>query len=111
MSQGRLNAGTYAITAEYEGDSDSAASASSVLHQVVNPASTTTVITSSASTLGQNVTFTATVTSSTGAHASGTVATFATAALPVASLEITATYNGATDFTRSSDSPIQSVTP
>ncbi|MGC2326063.1 MAG: Ig-like domain repeat protein [Candidatus Sulfotelmatobacter sp.] len=126
-----LNAGTYAITAEYKGDADSAASASSVLNQVVNPASTTTVITSSAdpSTLGQNVTFTATVTSSTGVHATGTVtftagvtvlgtvpldgtvATFSTAALPVASFEITATYNGTTDFTGSSDSLIQSIQP
>jgi Bacterial Ig-like domain (group 3)/FG-GAP-like repeat len=43
-----LKAGNYAITAEYEGDSASTASASSVLNQVVNPASTTTVITSSA---------------------------------------------------------------
>jgi hypothetical protein len=126
-----LNAGTYAITAEYEGDSASAASVSAVLNQVVNPASTTTVITSSAdpSTLGQNVTFTATVTSSTGAHPTGTVtftatgmllgtvplegtvATFSTAALPVASFAIAATYNGATDFTGSSDSLIQSVEP
>jgi len=98
---------------------------------MVNPASTTTVITSSAdpSTLGQNVTFTATVTSSTGAHPTvtvtftatgmllgtvpleGTVATFSTAALPVASFAIAATYNGATDFTGSSDSLIQSVEP
>jgi len=51
------------------------------------------------------------VTSSTGAHATGTVATFSTAALPVASFEITAIYNGATDFPGSSDSLIQSVTP
>jgi len=71
------------------------------------------VIPSSAdpSRLGQNVTFTATVTSSTGARATGTVAIFSTAALPVASFEITATYNGATDFTGSSDSLIQSVMP
>jgi hypothetical protein len=126
-----LNAGTHSVTAEYEGDGASAASASSVLNQVVNPASTTTVITSSAdpSTAGQNVTFTATVTSSTGAHATGTVtfredstllatvplegtvATFSTATLGVASFAITATYNGATDFTGSQDTLIQSVEP
>jgi hypothetical protein len=126
-----LNAGAQAITAEYKGDFDSAASTSSALEQVVNPASTATAITSSAnpSTLGQNVTFTATVTSSTGAHATGTVtftagttvlgtvplegivATFSTAALPVGSFAITATYNGAPDFTGSSDTLVQSVQP
>ncbi len=122
-----LNAGTYAITAEYEGDSASAPSTSSVLNQVVNPASTTTAITSSAnpSSPGETVTFTATVTSSTGAHATGTVtftagattlgtvalngviASISTATLPVGSTIITATYNGATDFTGSSASLTQ----
>jgi hypothetical protein len=126
-----LNAGTHAVTAEYEGDGASAASASSVLNQVVNPASTTTVIMSSAdpSSAGQNVMFTATVTSSTGAHATGTVtfradsmvlatvplegtvATFSTSTLGVASFAITAIYNGATDFTGSQDTLTQSVQP
>ena len=64
----KVRVGTHAITAEYLGDSDSAPSTSPVLEEVVNPASTTTVLTSSAdpSSVGQNVTFTATVTSSTG---------------------------------------------
>ncbi|MFZ0958743.1 MAG: Ig-like domain repeat protein [Candidatus Sulfotelmatobacter sp.] len=126
-----LNAGTDAITAEYEGDVASATSASSVLNQVVNAASTTTVITSSddPSTLGENVTFTATVTSSTGAHATGTVtfradatvvatvpldgivATYSTATLGEGSYAITAIYNGATDFTGSQDTLIQSIEP
>jgi hypothetical protein len=39
------------------------------------------------------------------------VATFSTAPLPVASFEITATHNGATDSTGSSDWLIQRVTP
>jgi hypothetical protein len=124
-----LNAGTYPITAEYEGDSDSAPSTSSVLDQVVNPVSTTTAITSSAdpSSSGQTVTFTATVTSSTGAKATGTVtftagattlgtvalngthASISTATLPVGSTTITATYNGATDYTGSSGSLTQTV--
>jgi hypothetical protein len=84
------------------------------LEQVVNPVSTTTAITSSAnpSSPGQSVTFTATVTSSTGAHATGTVtftaggavlgsvalsgihASISTAALPEGATTITATYNG-----------------
>jgi hypothetical protein len=124
-----LNTGTYSITAEYEGDNDSAPSTSPVLDQVVNPASTTTAITSSAnpSKSGQTVTFTATVKSSTGAHATGTVtftagattlgtvalsgihASISTATLPVGSTIITATYNGATDFTGSSGSLAQTV--
>jgi uncharacterized repeat protein (TIGR03803 family) len=124
-----LNAATYPITAEYEGDSDSAPSTSSVLDQVVNPVPTTTAITSSAnpSSSGQTVTFTATLTSSTGAHATGTVtftagtttlgtvalsgthASISTAALPAGSTTITATYNGATDYTGSSGSLTQTV--
>ena len=43
-----LNAATYAITAEYEGDEASAPSDSAALNQVVNPATTTTVVTSPA---------------------------------------------------------------
>jgi hypothetical protein len=127
LTKSWLDAGTYAITAEYEGDSASAPSTSSVLDQVVNPASTTTAITSSAnpSSSGQSVTFTATVTSSTGAHATGTItftagtttlgtvpaniASISTATLPVGSTTITATYNGATDFTGSSGSLTQTV--
>ncbi len=126
-----LNAGTYAITAQYMGDSISAPSASPVLTQIVNPASTTTTIASSAnpSSSGQSVTFTATVTSSTGAHPTGTVtfaagattlgtvaltgitASVSTAALPLGPTTITATYNGATDFIGSSASLTQTVQP
>jgi hypothetical protein len=122
-----LKAGSYALTAEYEGDSDSAPSTSSVLEQVVNAASTTTTISSSAnpSSSGQTVTFTAKVTSSTGVGPSGTitftagtttlgtvavsVGSISTAALPVGSTKVTATYNGATDFTGSSGSLLQTV--
>jgi hypothetical protein len=122
-----LKAGSYALTAEYEGDSASAPSTSSVLEQVVNPAATTTTISSSAnpSSSGQTVTFTAKVTSSTGVGPSGTitftagtttlgtvavsVGSISTAALPVGSTKVTATYNGATDFTGSSGSLLQTV--
>ncbi len=124
-----LNAATYPITAEYEGDSGNTASSSSVLNQVINPASTTTALTSSSnpSTQGQPVTFTATVTSSTGANATGTVtftagtttlgtvsltgvvASISTSTLPAGSSSVTATYNGVTDFTGSSASLTQTV--
>jgi hypothetical protein len=126
-----LTAGTYAIKAEYAGDSDFDPSTSSVLNEVVNPAPTTTTIVSSAdpSLSGQTVTFKATVTSSTGAHATGTVtftagsttlgtvtlngivASISTSTLPVGSTTVTATYNGATDYTGSSGSVLQSVQP
>ncbi|MGA2966613.1 MAG: Ig-like domain repeat protein [Terriglobales bacterium] len=124
-----LNAGTNAVTAKYVGDAGSAPSTSSVLEQVVNPVSTTTAVTSSAnpSSLGQSVTFTATVTSSTGAHATGTVtftaggatlgtvalsgihASISTAALPEGATTITATYNGANDYAGSSGALTQTV--
>jgi len=124
-----LNAAAYPITAEYGGDSASTPSSSSVLNQVVNPASTTTAITSSVnpSSLGQTVTFTATVTSSTGAKPvgsvtftagavtlgtialAGTSASVSTATLPEGSITVTANYNGATDYTGSSASLVQTV--
>jgi hypothetical protein len=124
-----LAVGTNPITAEYLGDSLSAKSTSAVLNQVVNPASTVTGITSSAnpSSPGETVTFTAGVVSSTGAIPTGTVtfaaggttlgtvaltgriAKISTATLPAGSTTITATYNGATDFTGSSASLTQSV--
>jgi hypothetical protein len=73
-----LRPGTHAVTAEYLGDGDSATSESAVLDEVVNPAATTTKLTSSVnpSSSGQNVTFTATVTSATGLNPTGSV-TFA----------------------------------
>ena len=126
-----ITAGTHSVTAEYEGDSESAPSASAVLEEVVNKASTTTVITSSAnpSSSGLNVTFTAKVTSSTGLDPFGTVtftagaatlgtvevtdtvASISTATLPVGSTKITATYSGSAGFGGSSASLTQKVNP
>jgi hypothetical protein len=126
-----ITAGTHAVTAEYEGDSNSAPSTSPVLEEVVNPASTTTVITSAdnPSSSGVNVTFTATVTSSTGLAPFGTVtftagsatlgkvvvtdtvASISTTTLPVGSTKITATYSGAAGFRSSSAFLTQKVNP
>jgi len=129
ISKTWLNAATYAVIAEYEGDSNNATSDSSVLDQIINPASTTTTVTSSVnpSTQGQLVTFTATVTSATGASPIGTVTftagstvlgvvtignsptSVSTSTLAVGNTTITATYNGDTDFSGSSASLTQTV--
>ena len=131
LTKSQLRAGTHAITAEYVGDDASAQSKSSVYDEVVNPASTTTTVTSSAnpSSPGQSVTFTATVTSSTGLDPFGTVtftaggatlgtvalkdmvASVSTSALAKGTVTITATYNGSAGFTGSSASLEQTVQP
>jgi hypothetical protein len=131
ITKTQMRAGTHAITAEYLGDDVSLPSKSSVLDEVVNPASTTATITSSAnpSSSGQTVTFAATVTSSTGLAPFGNVtftagtttlgtvtlkdatASIATATLPVGTTTVTATYNGAAGFTGSSASLTQTVEP
>ncbi len=95
---------------------------------LVGPSSTTTTLTANPnpSTLGTNVTFTATVTSS-GGTPSGTVtfkdggstlgtgtlsagqATFGTSSLSVGTHTITAAYAGATDFATSTSAPQDQV--
>ena len=129
ITKNLVRAGTHDITASYQSDSDFARSTSPVYKEVVTPASTTTVLTSSAnpSSLGQTVTFTATVTSSAGVNPFGTVtftaggttlgtvalkdgvASVSTASLPEGSTLITATYNGADSFSGSSASLTQVV--
>jgi hypothetical protein len=118
----------YSITAEYGGDSNNQSSASSAVSQVVNQASTTTGLTSSAnpSVFGQSVTFTATVAAvSPGAGtATGTVsffdgatllgtgtlttgtATLSIASLAVGSNSITAVYNADANFLASTSSAV-----
>jgi hypothetical protein len=129
ITKSTLPVGTLTITASYGGNAANAKSTSPALKQVVNKATSTTAIVSSAnpSSLGQSVKFTATVTSSTGAHATGTVtftaggttlgtvalsgihASISTAALPEGATTITATYNGANDYTGSSGTMTQTV--
>jgi hypothetical protein len=129
MTKKFLSVGTDSITAEYMSDSFYAPSTSPVLNQAVNPDSTTTTVASSInpSSLGHTVTFTATVTSSTGAAPTGTVtftagtatlgtvalsgvhAKISTATLPEGATTITATYNGDTDYSSSSGSLTQTV--
>jgi poly(3-hydroxybutyrate) depolymerase len=78
MTQTLTTGGTDNITAVYPGDANFAGSTSETLAQVVNPAPTTTTLTSSPdpSNLGQNVTFTATVTGQFGGTPTGSVAFF-----------------------------------
>jgi len=129
--QSWLNGGAYAVTAEYKGDAFSAPSASQVLNHVVNPASTTTTVSSSLnpSSVGQTVTFTAKVASSTGASPVGTVTftagtkvlgtvkignsptSISTSTLPVGSTVVEATYNGGLNFVGSTGTITQTVNP
>ena len=124
LSTSALTVGSHTITAVYGGDTNNATSTSSGLTQTVNQATTTTSVSSSAnpSTIGQSVTFTATV--SGGSSPSGTVtfkdggttlgtgtvsggsATFATAALSVGSHSITAVYGGDTNNATSTASAL-----
>jgi hypothetical protein len=70
-----LNAGSHSITASYSGDTNFTGSNSSPLSQTVNSVATTTTLASNLnpSVAGQNVTFTATVSSSVSGAQSGTV--------------------------------------
>ncbi|HXC00962.1 MAG TPA: Ig-like domain repeat protein [Terriglobales bacterium] len=124
-----LAVGSNTMTADYLGNLDSSKSTSPALNQVVNPASTVTGITSSAnpSSAGETVTFTAGVSSSTGAEPTGTVtftadgtalgtialqgriAKISIATLPNGENTITATYSGSTNFTGSTASLTQIV--
>jgi hypothetical protein len=75
LSTSSLSAGSFNIVAIYGGDAQFATSTSGSLTQTVNKASTTTVLSSAPnpSSVGQVVTLTANVTSSTGVTPSGTV--------------------------------------
>src|SRR5207248_6936960 len=113
--------GAHSITAAYNGDSNFTGSTSSALSQVVNKATTTATVVSSANpgVLNQPIIFTATVAGQFGGAPTGTVtfknggATLGTATLSagqaslsrafttIGTKSITATYSGDTNFTAS----------
>jgi hypothetical protein len=114
-----LDTGSHSVSASYAGNGQYIGSSSGSASLSVSKATTTTTITSSPnpSTLGQSVTFTATITSATGAIPVGTVtfkrgsttlgtgtidgtghATFTTSALPVGPNNVNAVYGGSTNF-------------
>lgn len=129
-----MEAGAATVTAKYSGDTSQVGSTSDSYQQTVNPAATTTNLVSSRnpSAQGQQVVFTATLTSpfatpkgtvtfSSGSTVLGTApvsygrAKLRTAALPAGTSTITATYNpatnraGGTNFITSSGSIVQIV--
>jgi hypothetical protein len=127
VASGVLNAGSRTVTASYSGDAGHSP-ASGSMTQVINKASTAITLTSDGnpSNVGQNVTFTATVSSGTAvptgtvkfkrgaavlgtATLSGGVATFSTSTLPPGLDKITATYAATPNFTGSSASLVQQV--
>jgi Bacterial Ig-like domain (group 3) len=127
LSKTTLAAGTGVITAVYKGNANFSRSTSSALSQVVSPATSSVTLTSSLnpSTIGQLVTFTATVVPEFSGTPTGTVtfkdgttilgrvalahgvATYATATLAVGSGRISAVYSRSADFSAST-SPVLS---
>lgn len=127
-----LAVGSHSMTGSYGGDATDAVSTSPAVDQVVNMANTTTVDLSNVnpSTVGQSVTFTATVTAvapgagtpagtvtfldgvttlGTGTLNGSGVATFTTSALTLGSHSITASYSGNGSFSASTSSVITQV--
>ena len=116
-----LTVGTHSITAVYAGGANLSGSNSAVLSQVVNGASTTTAVSSSAnpSTFGQTVTLSATIQTAFGGNATGTItfldgttslgtvtvssnaAQLSLSSWPAGSHSITVKYNGDGNFSAS----------
>ena len=123
-----LAVGTESITAVYGGNATFSGSTSAVLSQVVSRAPSTVALTSALnpSTYGQSVTFTATVSASSGyptgtvtfkngtavlgsATLAGGVATFTTTTLAVGTGSIIAVYGGDTTFSSSTSAVLSQV--
>jgi hypothetical protein len=128
LTKSNLNADVYPLQAVYAGDASNLGSTSSLVSQVVTPATSSAALISSLnpSTAGQGVTFTATITSPTvtptgpvtftvgktvlgTAQLSNRKATLTTSTLPVGSTKVTATYNGNSNIAKSSASVVQVV--
>jgi hypothetical protein len=125
-----LSTGTHSITAVYGGNVDYAGSTSPKLSQVVSGLPTTTSVVSSLnpSTYGQSITFTATVTPTSGTGVpTGTItfksgtstlakvamssgsASYTTAALGAGTKSITAVYSGDTTYATSTSPALSQV--
>src|SRR5438093_2685521 len=123
-----LAVGSHPLSATYSGSATFAASTSPTVTQIVNPAATSTSLTSSPnpSTSGQAVTLSSTVTSAAGvptgtvtfrdgATALGTVtlvngsASLVTSTLTVGTHPLTATYNGSATFAVSTSATVNQV--
>jgi subtilase family serine protease len=128
LKKSYLSADTYPLVAVYPGDANNPRSTSPILYQVVEQATSTATITSSAnpSTQGEKVTFSATIISPTvvptgpvtftaGRRVLGTAqlgggkATFTTRRLAVGSTQVTATYYGDSNIAQSAASLTQTV--
>ncbi len=126
-STATLSVGTHNLSVQYAGDTSNAAGQSNVVREIVQQAATTTVLASSSSTatVGTQVTFTATVSSTNGpaptgtvqfmdgstSLGSGTIGSGGTSVLSIASLapgthNIVAIYNGDTDDSMSSSTAL-----
>jgi hypothetical protein len=129
LSTATLSGGAKSITAVYDGSASLSRSTSPILSQVVDAATSTVALTSSQnpSTVGQSVTFTATVSPEFGGTLAGSVtfkdgaaklatvtlaggvATFTTSSLTSGMHTISAKYGGSADFSASSKTLPQTV--
>jgi Bacterial Ig-like domain (group 3)/FG-GAP-like repeat len=128
LTKSNLNADPYPLTAVYSGDVNNLGSTSAIVNQVVTETTSAAKITSTPnpSTLGQAVTFLATITSPTviptgpvtfmvatkvlgTAQLSSGKAKFTTSTLPVGSTKVTAIYYGDSNIAKSSASVVQTV--
>ncbi|GEM_PF-3299598 len=118
-----LSVGTHNVTASYSGDANDKSSTSAILKQVVDQAPTSTALQSSQdpSTVGEPVTFNATVSPATAtgtvtfengtlalgtAALSGGSATLTTSSFAAGSYQVTAKFSGSGDFAQSTSNEL-----